>query len=156
MSSPAAPALGLPLPLILLLALLGAPRVVLHDLHLLTPGTPANLVLALAPPLAWVLVVVVRRTPRPLLALSAVGLAHGVVLLLCHQLLWEQALGGVVPRLGGNLATAPDEVHALLLRSAAAVSSLVTGTVIGVLTGRVAWALQALTGRRGGTRLAAP
>src|SRR5690625_7970466 len=48
--------LGLPLWTLAILALLGVPRVVLHDLGVIHEGTAPNLLLVVAPPLVWIAV----------------------------------------------------------------------------------------------------
>lgn len=82
-----------------------------------------------------------RRPPRPFLTLLAVGAIHGVLLAVTHQLLWNLSFAGSPPQLGGNLADLAPAVQAVIIRSFAVISSLVTGTVLGALTGLVAWAL---------------
>lgn len=122
------------------LALLAVPRVIAHDLGLVDPGF--NLVLVFAPPLVWLVVVLARRVPSPLTTLSAVGLGYGVLLAITHQLLWGEAFGGDVPTLGGSLAgTLSPGWEEVVLRGFACVSSVVTGFLVGVVTGVVAWGL---------------
>jgi hypothetical protein len=55
-----------------------------------------------------------------------------------HQLLWDTAFGGSAPALGGRLAGIDPAAQEGVLRTAAALSSLVTGTVVGIVTGAVA------------------
>lgn len=136
------PRLGLPLPAIVGLALLAVPRVVLHDLGLLGPGSLLNLVLVFGPPLVWIAVALWRGVPRPFLTLLAVGVCYGVLLAIGHQVLWEQAFAANPPQLGGNLAGLEPAVQQLILRGAAAISSLFTGTIVGAIAGLVAWGLQ--------------
>lgn len=129
---------------VIALALLGAPRVILHDVGVIHEGTALNLLLVIVPPLAWIIVAVAARVPRPFLTVLVVGLLYGVVLGLVHQLLWGVAFPGGAPALGGNLADLDPTVQALIVRGAAAVSSVFTGAVVGVLTGLVAEAVRAL------------
>ncbi|GAB3178165.1 hypothetical protein GCM10027060_03810 [Nesterenkonia halophila] len=128
----------------LLLALLAVPRVITHDLALVPPGSPLNALLAVLPPVIWVLVVLLRRAPRPLLSLLAVGAVYGVLLALGHQLLWEQAFDSGTPQLGGRLENLPPAAHAFITRGAAVISSLFTGVALGLVAGAVAAGLQAL------------
>lgn len=132
-----------PLPVLALvgLALLGVPRVVLHDLDLIHEGTGINAAFVAVPPLVWIGIVLWRRPPRPFLTLLAVGAIHGVLLAATHQLLWNIAFAGTPPQLGGNLADLTPAAQAVITRSFAVASSLVTGTVLGAVTGLVAWAL---------------
>lgn len=139
---------GLPLPGIVALAALAVPRVILHDLHLIEEGTFVNALFVVIPPVAWILVVLLLRVPRPFVALLAVGLVYGVFLAAGHLLLWHHAFPEGAPRLGGNLADAPPLVGELVLRGFTVISSVVTGTVVGALTGLVAAGLSALPGLR--------
>ncbi len=140
--------LGLPVPIVVLLAALAVPRVVTHDLGVFPEGSPVNSLLVFVPPAVWLVVVLGLRAPRPFLTLTAVGLAYGAMLAVGHQLLWEAAFGGDPPRLGGNLegVLAPS-AEAAALRLSSLFSSLVTGTMVGVGTGAVAWAIGRLLRR---------
>jgi hypothetical protein len=134
--------LGLPVPVILALAAVAAVRAPLHDLGIVDEGNPLAPLLVLVPLVLWVATALWWRTPRPLLALTTVGLAYGVLLVATHQLLWTTVFGDDMPRLGGNLeGVLPPTVEAVFLRAAAVPSGLLTGTLLGVLTGAVAWAL---------------
>jgi hypothetical protein len=128
--------LGLPVAALVGLAALGVPRVVLHDLDL--SGAAVTRVLALVPPIAWLVVVLAARVPRPFVTLVSVGVIYGVMLAATHQLLWNEAYDGDPPRLGDNLADAPDWVHAVVTRGGAVVSSLVVGAALGALVGAIA------------------
>ncbi|MFD6953580.1 hypothetical protein A6A08_23340 [Nocardiopsis sp. TSRI0078] len=133
------PALGLPWTALVGLALLAVPRVVLHDLDLIQEGTFVNALFVFVPPLVWVAAAVLARVPNPFLTLLVVGLFHGVLLALGHQLLWNISWDGNPPTLGGNLGDLPSVVHTVVVRGFAVVSSLVTGAVVGAVTGLVAW-----------------
>lgn len=146
MSTPEGYRFGLPFWAIVLLAALGVPRAVAHDLQLV--GDAANLVLVFVPPLVWFAVVLWRRVPKPLLVLLAVGVCYGVLLAVTHQLLWTASFAGDPPRLGGNLADVPPAVQDVVLRAFAAVSSLVTGTLVGAVAGAAAWGAQKLRNLR--------
>ena len=139
--------LGLPLVAIIGLALLAAPRLVLHDLGLIHESTAINALLVFLPPVVWIVVVLAARVPNAFLTVLVIGLFYGVVLALGHQLLWGIAFADSPPRLGGNLAGLDPTLQAILLRSFAAVSSLVTGAIVGVVTGLVAWGLSAIMRR---------
>ncbi|WBB48274.1 hypothetical protein O3597_24735 [Verrucosispora sp. WMMA2044] len=134
------PALGLPLLTLLGLALLGLPRVVLHDLDLVHEGTFVNLLLVVVPPIVWITVALVKRVPDPFLTLLVVGLLYGVLLALTHQLLWHVAFDEQ-PTLGGNLTDLAPEAQAVIVRFFAAISSLFTGVIVGVVTGLLAWVI---------------
>ncbi len=142
------PRLGLSWPALVVLALLAVPRVVLHDLHVIEEGTFVNALLVFVPVLVWIAVAWIARVPRPFLTLLVVGACYGVFLAVTHQLLWGSAFGGQPPRLGGELADASPATQQLILRVAAAVSGLLTGTVVGAVSGLAAWGLTALTRRQ--------
>ncbi len=137
--------LGLPVPIVFLLAALAMPRVVAHDLGVFPEGSLLNWLLVFVPPAVWLAVVLGLRAPHPFLTLVAIGLAYGVMLAVGHQLLWVAAYDGDPPSLGGNLegALAPG-LESAVLRTSAFLSSLVTGTVVGAITGAVAWAISGL------------
>lgn len=121
------------------LALLGAPRAIAHDLGPVAPLL--NGLLVFVPPAVWVVFVLWRRVPSPLVTLTAVGAVYGVVLGAVHQALWHAA-HTEPPELGGNLAGALSPVfEAVVVRGAAVGSSLLTGVLTGVAAGAVAWLL---------------
>src|SRR5699024_4018238 len=130
--------LGLPLWTLAILALLGVPRVVLHDLGVIHEGTAPNLLLVVAPPLVWIAVVLAARVRRPFLTLLVTGALYGVLLGLAHQLLWGTAFPGGAP--------------ALLVPVAAARCSVRTGVVVGALAGLLAEAVRAVTRAAGAGR----
>jgi hypothetical protein len=137
--------IGLSAPIIILLAAVAAVRVPLHDLGIVQEGSVLAALLVFAPLALWVGVVLVRRVPNPFLTLTAVGLAYAVMLAVVHQLFWGAAFGGDPPSLGGNLdgALAPG-AEAVVFRVSAFFSSLATGTVVGAVTGAVAWGISRL------------
>lgn len=132
-------ALGLPVVAIIGLALLGAVRVVLHDLDLIHEGTAVNALFVFVPPVVWIAVVVLRRVPNPFLTVFVIGCVYGVLLMTGHQVLWEQSFAGNPPRLGGTLSDLDPSVQSLIIRVFAGASSLATGAVVGTVTGLVAW-----------------
>jgi len=144
--------LGLPAWLIVTLGLVAVPRAVLHDLGVVTPASPVNLLLVFAPPLVWI-AVAVRTAGNPFLGLLAVGGTYGVCLAAVHNIFWSRVWAGDPPRLGGNLAgrfTAGQED--LLMRGATTLSSLFTGIAVGTICGAIAWALTQLLRRRDAAR----
>lgn len=135
--------LGLSLPAVLGLAALAAVRVPLHDLGIVAPDGATAGLLALVPPAVWVAVVVKRAVAYPVLTLTVVGMAYGVILAVIHQLLWTAAFDGQPPALGGNLTGVLDpSTEALLIRVAAILSSLLTGTLVGAAAGVAGWVIQ--------------
>lgn len=142
-------ALGLPVLALAGLALLAAPRVVLHDLGVLQEATFVNALFAVVPPLVWTAVVVRARVPNPFLTVLVIGALYGVVLAVGHQLLWDASFPGGTPRLGGNLSDASPAVDAAVVRGAAVVSSVFTGVLVGAVTGLVAWGVSRLGHRDG-------
>ena len=134
--------LGLSLLVIVLLAAIAAIRVPLHDLGIVEEGSVLAGLLVFVPLAVWVIVALRSRVPNPLLTLTVVGFAYAVMLAVVHQLFWGSAFGGGPPSLGGNLegVLAPG-VEAAVFRVFAVFSSLVTGTLVGAVTGAVAWAI---------------
>ncbi|WP_245579879.1 hypothetical protein [Brevibacterium album] len=133
--------------LVLGLALLGVPRVVLHDLHIIEEGTALNALFVFVPVVVWVAAVLLLRVRRPFLVLLVVGLVYGVLLAAVHQIFWATTFPGGPPQLGGNLAGLAPEVHSLIVRGFSVFSSLVTGTLVGAVCGLVAAGLDALRTR---------
>ncbi|MEU4788514.1 hypothetical protein AB0F95_02245 [Micromonospora tulbaghiae] len=126
--------LGFSWPALVALAALAGPRVVLHDLDVVPEGTVVAALLAVGPPLCWVAAVLWRRPPRPFLTMVVIGALYGVFLAVGHQVFWDSSLGMDAPGLAG---LAPGAREALL-RGTAVMSSLVTGTMVGVIAGGVA------------------
>ncbi|WP_280414426.1 hypothetical protein [Nocardia carnea] len=127
------------------LASLGVPRVVAHDLGL--AGPVANSVLVFVPLAIWVGWVLWRRVP-PMPGLVIVGVVYGILLAITHQLLWLEAFDGNPPELGGNLAGRfSPTAEQVILRLASVGSSIVTGALLGTVTGTAAWVLARIAGR---------
>lgn len=140
--------LGLPFLAILGLALLVVPRVVVHDLALLPPGSPAYALLNVLPLATW-LVVAVGWSRRPLVSLAVVGALYGVALATVHNLAWTTVFAER-PELGGSLGESLSPVtQELLMRGATVLSSLGTGLAVGLVLGVVALGAQALLRRAG-------
>ena len=138
----------LPLIAVVGLALLAVPRVVLHDLGLIQESTFVNALFVFVPPVLWIVVVLLRRDESPMRTLLLVGLCYGVFLAIGHQLLWNHALGGNPLRLGGNLAALDPVIAAAVVRGFAVVSSVITGLLVGAISGVVAWAVTRLLAHR--------
>lgn len=132
--------LGLSLLALLGLALLGIPRVILNDLGVIEEGDAITWVLAVLPPVIWIVVALRAKVPNPFLTVFVVGVIFGVLLMLTHQVLWVAAFDGTPPDVGGPVGT-------IIPRLAAVFSGVFTGAIIGVVTGLIAWGLQALIGR---------
>jgi hypothetical protein len=137
--------IGLSVPMVILLAAIAAIRVPLHDLGIVQEGSAAAWLLVFVPLALWVSVVLRKRVPNALLTLTVVGFAYAVMLAVIHQLFWGAAFGGDSPSLGGNLedVLAPG-VEAVVFRVSAFFSSIVTGTMVGAVTGAVALAIERL------------
>ncbi|MFC4126899.1 hypothetical protein [Nocardia rhizosphaerae] len=116
------------------LASLGVPRVLAHDLDLVGPAV--NAMLVFAPLVAWVGYAVWRRVGDPLRALLTVGAVYGVLLAITHQILWTRGAFDTPPRLGGTLAgRLSPTLEDLVPRGFAVGSSLVTGVLVGAVSG---------------------
>lgn len=134
--------LGLPFAAIALLALLGIPRVIAHDLHWVDPHGMINRLLVFIPPLIWLGVVIGRKVEKPFIALLMIGICYGVGLAVTHQLLWSFAFESP-PRLGGNLSHLSPAVSNIITRTFAFMSSVLTGTAIGIALGLIGKAIHA-------------
>ena len=135
------------------LALLAAPRVVLHDLGIIQEGSAVNALLVAVPPLVSVVVAVVARVPNAFVTVLAIGACYGAFLAIGHQLLWHLAFAEDPPRLGGNLADLSPAAQAVIFRAFGVVSSLLTDTAVGAIAGLIAGGIGLLTRRlRSGSR----
>lgn len=128
--------IGLPWTTIFVLATLGIPRVVAHDLGLVDPHGIINRLLVGVPVVIWLVYIVWKNVKRPFLAWVSIGLLYGVMLAVIHQLLWNFVFEAPI-QLGGNLSHLSGTVGNLLARTFAFLSSLVTGAVVGVIVGAV-------------------
>ena len=141
---------GLPLIALIGLAPLAAPRVVLHDLDIISEGTATNARFVFGPLLVWIIVTLWAKVPNPFLTLLTVGVFYGILLAAGHQIFWTAQFDGAPPRLGGNLADLDPGLSNLIVRLFAAGSSLITGTSVGAVTGAIAWLVDRLLGRKRG------
>lgn len=132
---------GFSWPVLVALAALAAPRVVLHDLGVIEEGSVVNGLFVFIPPACWIAAVLWKRPPRPFTTVVVIGAIHGVFLAIGHQLLWDVAFGGNTPTLGGNLAGMDPGTQEVAVRVASVLSSLVTGTLVGVVAAAVALVL---------------
>lgn len=138
---------GLPLAAIIGLALLAAPRVILHDLDIIHEGTAMNALFVFLPPVMWIVVALAARVPNPFITILVIGVCHGILLALGHQLMWGVAFAEDPPQLGGNLVGLDPVARSVIVRFFAALSSLVAGAIVGAVAGLVAWGLAAVTRR---------
>ena len=138
-------ALGFSWPALVGLAALAAPRVVLHDLGVIEEGSIANGLFVFVPLACWIAAVVWRRPPRPFLTTVVLGVIYGVFLAVGHMLFWDTAFEG-----GPFEDVDPSQEAAL--RGQVVVTSLLTGTAVGAVTGAVALLVLRLTRPRSGRR----
>ena len=141
-------ALGFSWPALVGLSALAAPRVVLHDLGVIEEGSFVNGLFVFVPLACWIAAVLWRRPARPFLTTVVLGLIYGVFLAVGHMLFWDTAFGDGVPALGGPLADLSPAALETFLRVQVVVTSLLTGTAVGVITGAVALLLLRLTRSR--------
>lgn len=130
---------------IIILALLPIGRVIGHDLQIVKPETYLNFLLAIVPLILWVVVVLYKKVRSPLINLLVVGAVFGIFLALTHQIFWDGFWAGREPSLGnleGKLSPLAEEV---VTRSAAFISSVLTGIVTGGIMGLIAMLLQRVT-----------
>lgn len=133
--------LGLPLWGVIGLALLAVPRVVLHDLGVISEGTIVNALFVFGPILIWIVVVLWARVPNAFITLLVVGIVYGIFLAAGHQILWTAQFDGQPPRLGGRLSDLDPGVSSTVVRVFAVFSSIITGAVVGAVSGLVTWLL---------------
>lgn len=131
---------------LMLLALIGVPRVIAHDLHWVDPGGFVNLLLVFIPPIVWIAVILAKRETKPFQALVLIGVFYGIQLGITHQLFWQAAFE-TTPQLGGNLSDLAPAASNAIVRSFAFVSSLTTGAVVGLITGAVGVLIHRLLNR---------
>lgn len=134
---------GLPWWAILLLAALSLPRVVVHDLDVDT-GAWGPALLAIGPMLVWVGVALWARVPSPVTTLLVVGTVYGIGLGIGHNLMWDSVFAED-PRLGGSWeGRLPRQAEEVIMRIVTLGSSVVTGAVVGLVSGLVATGLRRL------------
>lgn len=126
-----------------ILSLLGIPRVLLHDLSILEEGTLVNTFFVFGPIIIWISYLLYKNVRAPFLSMFILCVIYGILLALTHQIFWIQAFPEPV-QLGGNLSELPDVVSATIIRSFAVLSSLTTGTMMGVILGTFIWILNKL------------
>ncbi|RNL87356.1 hypothetical protein [Halostreptopolyspora alba] len=131
--------LGLPPLAVCGLALLGVPRVLAHDLGLV--GPVVNSLLVWIPVAVWLVVVLWLRVPNAFRTLLVTGVVYGVFLAVTHQVLWTRAFDEP-PSLGGTLdgVLAP-AAESVLFRAVGFLNSVVTGALVGAVTGALGWLL---------------
>jgi hypothetical protein len=135
-------ALGLPIWVLVCLAMLSVPRIFAHDLGV--DSGPIYGILTIGPLVVWIFVVLRARVPSPILTLLAVGAIYGIALGIVHNIFWDQVFGDNEPMLG-NLDADTAEVP---LRLAAFASSVFTGVAIGVISGLIASAIRTISRAR--------
>jgi hypothetical protein len=131
-------ALGFSWPALVGLAALAAPRVVLHDLGVIEEGSFVNGLLVFVPLACWIAAVLWRRPSRPFLTTVALGVIYGIFLAAGHMLFWDAVFEGGPLTSGGPLVDVDPSAQEAFLRGHVLVSSLLTGTAVGVITGAVA------------------
>jgi hypothetical protein len=138
-------ALGFSWPALVGLAALAAPRVVLHDLGVIEEGSFVNGLFVFVPLACWIAAVLWRRPARPFLTTVVLGVIYGVFLAAGHMLFWDTLVeGGPFDDVGSARESA--------LRGQVVVTSLLTGTAVGAITGAVALLLLRLMRLRSGRR----
>lgn len=124
-----------------MLAILGLPRVVVHDLHLFDLESIPYKILAIVPFVTWGLYALFGKSKRPIYDFMLLGLIFGLMLAVTHQLTWDASWGSNPPQLHGNLEDTFDPmIESVLLRSAAFISSILSGMMFGGVCALVALA----------------
>ncbi len=125
---------GIPMYMLFILALLGVPRVLAHDLKWLESGDVVNMLLVFIPPIVWLCIVLWKGRQDVFKSLLFIGIFYGVLLGIIHQILWATAFDSP-PVLGGNLSDLSPAAVSILARTFGFTSSLATGAVIGAVLG---------------------
>lgn len=128
--------LGVSIITLLLLSLLGVPRVIAHDLSLIEEGTLVNSVFVFAPIIIWIVYISWNNVNKPFLSLLLIGFFYGLFLAIGHQILWDVAFDAPI-QLGGNLSDLPQTTVNLITRIVAFFSSVTTGILVGAVTGLI-------------------
>jgi hypothetical protein len=72
------------------------------------------------------------KSKRPVFDFLTLGIVFGLMLAVTHQITWDASWGNNPPHLHGSLEGKLDPaIESLLLRTAASISSVVTGIVFG-------------------------
>ena len=121
---------------LILLSLLGAPRVILHDLSIMEEGSLVNSILVFTPMLIWIVFIVLKKVQKPFLSLLLIGFFYGIFLAIIHQIFWNTALDAPI-QFGGNLTNLPQALVNFIARTFAFFSSVTTGIVLGAIIGAV-------------------
>ncbi|UUI03513.1 hypothetical protein NP439_02110 [Oceanobacillus jeddahense] len=128
--------LGVPVLTLIVLSLLGVPRVILHDLSIIEEGSVVNSILVFAPIIIWIAYIVLKNVNKPFLSLLLIGFFYGIFLAIVHQILWNVAMDTSI-QLGGNFSNLPQAVSNIIVRTFAFFSGVTTGIVVGAITGAV-------------------
>ncbi|WP_040979387.1 hypothetical protein [Oceanobacillus jeddahense] len=128
--------LGVPVLTLIVLSLLGVPRVILHDLSIIEEGSTVNSLLVFIPIIIWLAYIVLKNVNKPFLSLLLTGFFYGIFLAIVHQILWNVAMDTSI-QLGGNFSNLPQAVSNIIVRTFAFFSGVTTGIVVGAITGAV-------------------
>jgi len=131
----------LPFNIIFILAALAVPRVIIHDLHLADLNSVPYKALATVPYLIWLAVAIGHKSGTPLKDFLMIGGTFGALLAATHQLLWDSAIKTADIDMSVSLDPSAEQ---LVLRTAAIISSLLTGLIIGGFFGCIAWLANAI------------
>lgn len=133
----------IPLWVLLLLALISVPRVIVHDLDMMSTDSILYQLMAVIPLAICLGLAILRRNKRPIYDFLVLGLFYGIFLAAVHLALWDVSWGNNPPALGDKLKDVLDPVAEVALFKAAVLhSSIVTGIVLGGIFGLVALAAQ--------------
>lgn len=123
---------------IVILALLGLPRIVLHDLSIIEEGSLVNSILVFGPVVIWFLYILVRNQEAPVWSIFILSCFYGLILALTHQIFWHESFPEGV-KFGGNLSHILIEVSTVIARVFALISSLTTGLVLALILSGIMW-----------------
>lgn len=136
---------GMKLIEIVVLALLGLPRIVLHDLSIIEEGSFLNSILVFGPVVIWFSYILVRNQEAPVWSIFILSCLYGLILALTHQIFWHESFPDGV-KLGGNLSHISMEVSTVIARFFALMSSLTTGLILALMLSGIMWVLCKVVG----------
>lgn len=121
------------------LAALALAWVLLDQFGILEDGSTLSAIVAFLPFALWVAIVVWRQVPRPFSTLVRIGIIHGVMLAVVYQVMWDGTGSGYPPFIGNTVSEMPEIAREVVVRAFAVVTSVLTGALLGVITGIAAW-----------------
>lgn len=123
------------------LAVLALVWVFLDHFRVIESGSTLSALVAFVPFALWVAVVLWRDVPRPFATLVRIGVIYGVMLAIAYQVLWDGVGSGYPPFIGTTVSEMAEPARDLVVRAFAIFTSLLSGVLVGVITGIAAWGI---------------